>query len=231
MDNRYLSGEYLEKNPSYHVEDSAWKAKQVLTILGRNNLPKINTVCEVGCGAGEILYQLQKQMDQSIRFSGYEISPQGYELCKPKANPKLQFINKDILTEPKAHFDLMLFMDVVEHIPDYLGFLVAIKKNADTFIFHLPLDLSAQTVLRGTPLLRSWEKTGHLHFFTKDLALAALKETGFEVLDWFYTPAGVERGKKLSAKLASLPRRMLFGVNKNYAVRLLGGYSLLVLAK
>ena len=49
----YLDGTYLEHKPTWHVEDSPWKAKQIHTILSKNNI-KPNTVCEVGCGAGEI---------------------------------------------------------------------------------------------------------------------------------------------------------------------------------
>ena len=50
----YTNGYYLEKNPTWHVEDSSWKAKNIIKMMKRNNIvPK--TICEVGCGAGEIL--------------------------------------------------------------------------------------------------------------------------------------------------------------------------------
>ena len=57
----YTSGEYAAKNPTYHVEDSAWKAHQILKIIQRNNLQPLS-ICEVGCGAGEILRQLQSNL-------------------------------------------------------------------------------------------------------------------------------------------------------------------------
>ncbi len=63
----YTSGEYLEKNPNWHVEESPWKAKQVTRMTTRNHVvPK--TICEVGCGAGEVLRQLQEQMDNECLF-------------------------------------------------------------------------------------------------------------------------------------------------------------------
>ena len=55
----YLDGEYQLKNPAWHVEESAWKAWQILRILRRNRVSPA-TVCEVGCGAGEVLTQLQQ---------------------------------------------------------------------------------------------------------------------------------------------------------------------------
>src|SRR5947209_3440196 len=45
----YLDGKYLAKNPGWHVEESPWKAKQVLRMLRQNHLAP-TTVCDVGCG-------------------------------------------------------------------------------------------------------------------------------------------------------------------------------------
>ena len=50
----YIDGSYANEHPQYHVEDSPWKAQQVLNILNKNRLI-VQSVCEVGCGAGEIL--------------------------------------------------------------------------------------------------------------------------------------------------------------------------------
>ncbi|HEY7127267.1 MAG TPA: hypothetical protein VH540_25265, partial [Ktedonobacterales bacterium] len=58
----YTSGSYLEKNPSWHVEESPWKAAQVLRMLARHQLHP-RTIGEVGCGVGEVLKQLQEQME------------------------------------------------------------------------------------------------------------------------------------------------------------------------
>jgi 2-polyprenyl-3-methyl-5-hydroxy-6-metoxy-1,4-benzoquinol methylase len=55
----YSDGAYLEKNPLWHVDESPFKAKYILQMLRRNNLqPK--SICEVGCGAGEVLNLLQQ---------------------------------------------------------------------------------------------------------------------------------------------------------------------------
>ncbi|HVQ39324.1 MAG TPA: hypothetical protein VMS31_17425, partial [Pyrinomonadaceae bacterium] len=54
----YQTGEYVERNPTYHVEDSPWKAQHILSLMQKNALQP-RTICEIGCGAGEILRQLQ----------------------------------------------------------------------------------------------------------------------------------------------------------------------------
>ena len=65
----YTRGAHLENNPTWHVENSPWKAQQIIKMMKRNDIrPK--TVCEVGCRAGEILRQLQLSMDGACMFLG-----------------------------------------------------------------------------------------------------------------------------------------------------------------
>jgi len=229
-DSIYESGEYVDKNPSYHTEDSPWKARQILRMLERQSLP-IRSVCEVGCGAGEILRQLQLQMPQETRFYGYEISPQAYGLCKERENERLTCRCEDLLSVETEPFDLLLCIDVFEHVEDYLGFLKRLKGKARYKMFHIPLDLSAQSVMRSRPLMVTRAGVGHLHYFTKDTALATLRDAGYEVIDHFYTAGGNEIGKTMKSKLARLPRSLFYALQPDLAVRTLGGYSLLALAQ
>ena len=228
--NIYLSGEYLQKNPRWHIDESPWKVEQIVRMLRRHPM-KIKSFCEVGCGAGEVLRQLQLQYDEDCTFHGYEISPQAYEFCKARANPRLEFKLMDVRQEPDLVFDLMLVLDVVEHVEDYFSLLRDIKHQARFTLFHIPLDLSVQTVFRPRGLLKRREMYAHLHYFTKDIALEVLKEVGYEVVDYFYTPRSVELGSGLLQWTLRFPRRMCFAVAEDLAVRVLGGYSLLVLAR
>ena len=162
----YTSGEYLKKNPTWHIEESPWKAKQIMHMMRRDRIAP-GTICEVGCGAGEVLRQLQEPMDTACLFWGYEISPQAFELCKTRANERLHFKLADIRQEKDTFFDLILIMDVIEHLEDYFSFLRDIKPKSDYKIFHIPLDLSVQSILRRNALLRVREAYGHIHYFTK----------------------------------------------------------------
>lgn len=227
----YTTGEYLGNNPTWHVEDSAWKAKQIFKIIERNNLqPK--SVCEVGCGSGEILNQLYLKMPETVDFTGYEISPQAFELCKTRNKQRLNFNLGDLVRQENVYFDVLLCIDVFEHIEDYLTFLKDLQKKAKYKIFHIPLDLSVSSVLRSSPILRARQSVGHLHYFSKETALATLKDSGYEICDYFYTAGSLDLpNKSFKTLLANLPRKVLYGLNQDIAVRLLGGYSLLVLTK
>ncbi len=227
----YEDGTYLNSNPSWHEEDSPWKARQIKKLI-ENNALNPNKICEVGCGAGEILKQLSEQYDDGKEYFGYEISPHAFELCKNKSKANLAFMLQDLLEETHVHFDIVMAIDVVEHVEDYFGFLRKLKEKGEYKIFHIPLDLSVQTVIRSSPIIKGRKSVGHIHYFTKETALETLKDTGYEIIDYFYTAGSLElpnRGWK--ANLLKMPRKFAFSVNKDLAVRLLGGYSLLVLAK
>ena len=180
----YTDGEYLERNPTWHVEDSAWKAEQILTMLSKHNLTP-QTICEVGCGAGEVLAQLQANTDKNCTFFGYDISPQAFELCKQRTNERLRFELRDITKEADDSFDLLLLIDVIEHVEDYLGFLRDVRTKGRYKILLIPLEFTAMGVLRRWPE-HSLNKAGHIHFFTKDIALQSLQDTGYTVIDFFY---------------------------------------------
>ncbi|MBU0686415.1 MAG: class I SAM-dependent methyltransferase [Candidatus Margulisbacteria bacterium] len=227
----YIEGEYLKNNPSWHAEDSSWKAVQIVKLLDRNKIEP-NSICEVGCGVGEILSQLQKKLGKKVEFWGYEISPQAYEICKNKENSKLHFALRDILKEGSATCEVMLLIDLIEHLEDYYDFLRKIKDKSQFKILHIPLDLSAQGVLRKTPLLRSRKLAGHLHYFNKELALQLLKDLEYKILDVVYTSGATDLpARSVVSFISKLPRKILYYFNQDFAVRLLGGYSLLVLVK
>jgi len=71
-----------------------------------------------------------------------------------------------------------------------------------------------------------------LHYFNKDTALGTLKGTGYQIIDYFYTSGALElphRGR--AENLWKLPRKLLYAINKDFGVRMLGGFSLMVLTK
>jgi len=230
--NPYQNGRYLKDNPTWHEEDSPWKAAQVLRMLEKNGL-KPRTVTEVGCGAGGILLRMSDRLGPGVKFTGYEISPQAFRLCLPKTRPGLTFHQHDVMEEPRhPRFDLAMAIDVFEHVEDYYGFLRKFRGLAKHKLFHIPLDLSVQTLMRVSPILDERRRLGHLHYFTRETALETLKDTGYQVIDSFYT-AGQMQLPNLTwkAELLKFPRGILFSLSPHLAVRILGGFSLMVLCE
>ena len=230
-DTIYSDGTYLENNESWHVEDSPWKAKQVLKMLRKHAISP-ERIGEVGCGAGEVLNQLAQALDKS-RCIGYDLSPHAIALAAPRTSDRVCFRLGDISTS-KELFDLVIAMDVMEHVEDCFAFVRKLTPLATYKMYHIPLDCNVLSVLRGWPIMEARSKVGHIHYFFKDTALATLKECGQEVIDWTFTASAIEsEGAPTSIKARFLNqfRKGLFAVAPEFTVRVLGGYALLVLTK
>jgi SAM-dependent methyltransferase len=237
MTSMYDSGEYLERNSKWHVEDSAWKAQHVIDVIERLQLPH-QRVCDIGCGAGEVIRQLSMRYPEA-RFTGCERAPAALEMARSRATANCEYVAGDLPLGD--HFDIAMALDVFEHVEDYFSFLRTVKVAATTKIFHIPLDMSALGVAVNNPM---WARrnVGHLHYFSKETALAALVECGYEVIYWKFTKAylldlrNLFVGGRTVRKLAKLlllgvPRLVAGAVVPNAASRILGGCSLLVVAR
>ena len=223
----HLTGEYLKNNPTWHVEFSPWKATNILGMLKKNGLcPK--TICDVGCGAGEVLRQLQLKMSDQCRFWGFDVAPDAIRMAKERENKRLQFDTADLGVIDTPRFDLMLALEVVDHVEDYLGFLRMLKPRSEWKIFSFSLDISVQAVLRKGALSQRRVVHCHRHHFSTEIVLLALQETGYQVVDWCYYYPQFEAGL---ARLARPIRALAFQIDQDLAVRFFGGYSMLILAR
>src|SRR5436309_4483653 len=77
---------------------------------------------------------------------------------------------------------------VLEHMENPYDLLRDMKFKSRYKIIHFPLDISVKSVLRDQ-IVTYREQYGHIHYFTKSIALRMLEEMGYEVLDCFYTYA------------------------------------------
>ena len=227
---KYLTSDYLRQNPTWDLGDSPWKAAKVIDILTAKGC-KPRSICEVGCGAGGVIAELRRVFPDTELF-GYDIAPDAARFWSQHMSANIHFKIGDFFELNKRTYDVLLLLDVIEHLQDPFDFVARLRNYANLFVFHFPIDLSAINVLREQPLLSSRLKVGHIHYFTKGLALALLEECGYDILDWHYTGAAFTSPKRnWRTRLASLPRRMAYAVNKDWGVRLLGGETLMVLVR
>jgi hypothetical protein len=231
MENIYTNSDYISNNPNWHEQDSPWKAEQIARMLEKHRIAAAS-IAEIGCGVGEILVQLQNRLPVGIEFDGFDIAPEAIARAKVKERERLRFHEGDLLASEQT-FDVLLGIDVLEHVPDYLGFLEACARKARYKIYHIPLDIHVSSVLRGA-FTQGRYSVGHLHYFSAESALATLVDTGHRVIDSFYTDGAValyQTDPTPRRRLANVARQALMSISTRWAARLVGGYSLLVLAE
>jgi predicted TPR repeat methyltransferase len=234
MNSIYKSGAYLETTKSWHAEDASWKAARIKAILDKNAV-RPRSIAEIGCGSGAILDELSKSEDlRDASFDGYDISPQAIEIAKRIGNRNIRFSELDLLSEPpQRRFDLLLAIDVFEHVPDYMGFLEGCRQRAEYKVYHIPLDIHVSSVMRNA-FVRNRYTIGHIHYFTAESAVSTLEDTGHEIVDSAYTDIGLGLFREhptMKRAIANMPRWLLSKFSLPVTARLLGGYSLLVLTR
>jgi SAM-dependent methyltransferase len=231
MGNIYTNLEYLRNNPTWHEEDSPWKAGKIAELLLRNRI-SIEKVSEIGCGAGGVIKGLADHLGAGAQFKGYDISPDAIRMAQKYRRPGLDYYCEDFLLGSDRP-DLLLVIDVIEHIPDYLGFTERCQARARYKIYHIPLDIHVSSVLRARFALGR-RTIGHLHYFSAESALDTIKDTGHKIIDFTYTDGGVGLAKlhpSLRRTVANIPRRLVGAFSEKLAARWFGGYSLLILAE
>jgi predicted TPR repeat methyltransferase len=230
-ENMYTDGSYLRNNPDWGLEDAPFKTSYILQLLNRNNVhPK--HIVEIGCGAGGILEILSRET-ACDSLTGFDISPQAIAIAGRILSDKITFSNEDVLERNDYQADLLLVIDVLEHLDDFYRMLRVIRERSVHFIFHVPLDLSCRTILKPHVLLQQRRAVGHVHYFTKDMVEWMLGDAGYQVIDWMYTGSESDRGldKSFKGKAKQLLRKVSFSINRDLSARLWGGYSMMILAK
>lgn len=225
---RYLNGDYAEKNPDWDSSDAVWKATKLTEILSAHGCMP-SSIVEVGCGSGAVLAALQDHFPDAS-LAGFDIAPDAQKFWSQQPGIRLELADYLVLDEPIP--DLVLVLDVLEHLGNPWEFLAGLRERSKLVAIHFPLDLSAVSVLRERPLLYVRDKVGHLHYFTRALAVSLLEESGFEVVEARYTGASLDAPQRsFKTRLAGLLRRLLYAVNHDFGARLLGGETLMVLAR
>lgn len=227
----YHNGTYLANNPGWGRQDAAWKAAVIFELLQKNNIPP-KEIIDLGCGSGEILRKLNDKFTSPVSARGYDISSAAINLARENESVSTQFFNEDYLVK-NLHTDLLLVIDVLEHVPDFYSFLSKIKPRANHFVFHIPLDLSVRSILKPHIMLQQRKAVGHLHYFTKEMVEWMLTDSNFKIIDWVYTKPHLDTmpAKTAKDKLKKILRNFSFSINKNLSAKAWGNYSMMILAK
>lgn len=151
IEDRYLSDDYLRKNPSWDQEDSPWKTNLVACLLRKHDLHN-GSICEVGCGAGAVLAGLRGEFTD-VSLSGFDIAPEAESFWGAYSGLDITFKQGDFFEIDSGRYDVVLLLDVLEHVANSWKFLDRITGRANWVIIHFPLDLSVNSVLFEQPLM------------------------------------------------------------------------------
>lgn len=231
--------EYWLTNPGYHLEDSEFKAESVAAALEEIELHSSLRICDVGCGAGGVLHSLTRLLGESGRAVeaavGYDISPPAIAKAR-ELFPDVQF-EVGSVADIAPGWDIILAMDVIEHLEDYYSFLRDLRGKSRFYVFHVPMELNAFRAVRQQEFMEAWDNSAHIHHFCETTVIRAFETTGFATLRKRWTDVDQQQCRTTlkrpgwKRRIVNMVRTVLFRVAPGFAVALLGGKSLLLILR
>lgn len=161
----------------YAMEAKYWwhrgKRANVLSQIKKLAKGKDLKILDVGCGTGYLLKELQKKY---IDAYGIDISKQSLSFCKKRDLNNLKHWDIEKNPYPQMTFDIVLALDVIEHIKDDNQAMKNIAKSLKKdgiVIFASP----------AFPYLWSyWDKlAGHYRRYDKKSLIKLFEDSGFKI--------------------------------------------------
>jgi len=161
----------LQKYKSKNIIQKMLINKFLYNVYRLITLTKVESILDLGCGEGIVIKYL-RDIDSNLKFEGVDINEEAVGLAK-STNPDVKFQIKDIneLQYNVNSFDLVMLIEVLEHLEDPGVVLNEIKKFSNKYlIFSVPWEpfFSIANFLRGKNILRGGNDPEHLHKWSRD---------------------------------------------------------------
>jgi ubiquinone/menaquinone biosynthesis C-methylase UbiE len=172
------TGQYDDSSVQWRMTGAKFKAQNIVELSRKI---KFDSVLEVGCGEGSILYWLSK-WEFSENLHGIEISSSGVDIVKSKT---IEHLKEVLLFDGYKipyndnHFDLVVCSHVLEHVEHERILLREIRRISKYQIFEVPIDFSFYVDKK----IKHFLSYGHINIYTPSLFRFLLKSENFTVLE------------------------------------------------
>lgn len=225
--------EYIKNNPDLGSKDVASKVKSIKEIINQNKIIP-NSILDIGCGSGAILLSLLSdyKIDKSC---GIDISEIMINTAIKKDEQKLSsWIRSGIFDADFRSFDLVLAIDIIEHIKDDDALLKKLVNWGNLFVVKVPIeDNYVVNIVKYLSFgiidssKSTEEKYGHIHHYSEKAFTELVKNSGYEILqkNYMHLP-------KRHVKFWEIIRLLMMPVwiiSQKAYIRLNGGFLVLLL--
>ena len=160
------------------VESQHWwfrARREILISLILQYLPQ-GKILDVGCGTGFILEYLESKYSSQYEAWGIDISAIAIQFCQDKGLTKVAQGVLEGNTLPLNNFDLIMFLDIIEHLDDDLAALNQAKHY---------LKSQGQILITVPAYQFLWSAHDEIHNhkrrYTKSQIVELLKQAGYEI--------------------------------------------------
>jgi SAM-dependent methyltransferase len=137
---------------------------------------RLGRVLEIGCATGELIAAIP--VEPGGERVGVDISPANVAAARARF-PQVEFFSGDFRQAPFSGFDAVVMSDVLEHVPDDVGFLRDAARLGRIVLVNLPLE---DNWLNDRRAYGPDDASGHLRRYSLAQGLALFERAGLEVL-------------------------------------------------
>lgn len=149
-----------------------------------NNIKSDDRVLDIGCGRGELSFDLAKKAKDVVGIDFNEKSINWAKNRFSASNIKYILGNatKDL---PNEKFDALILSNVLEHIKNRIEFLSKIKDLGDRILIRVPMINRDWITLYKKELGLEWKcDRGHFIEYTLEIFQKELKQAGLSIQDY-----------------------------------------------
>ena len=172
------------------IEVHQFKLPQLMAVLPSGWAPR--RVLEIGCATGELIAAVP--LAEGAQRVGIDISAANVAAARARFG-HVEFRCGDFRDLPAQSFDAVILSDVLEHVPDDVGFLRDAAALGDVVLLNLPLE---DNWLNRRRRYGPHDVSGHLRRYSRAQGLELVERAGLSVVAqrtvWFHeTGAEVAR--------------------------------------
>lgn len=184
---QYIDGNYQEKHQDWHLGDAIHKVNDikfsVKSLLATESKEHLK-IADVGAGVGGVLFELTQWLHRdypklSVEAIAFEISPFAVQKGR-EIFPTLD-LRQELLQNTQDIFDLVLLIDVLEHLENPWEMLRTVHQKSRYMIVRQPL-LENVSNFRHRNYHHEREHWGHISYFNYYSFLDMAQATGWQPL-------------------------------------------------
>lgn len=227
--------EYIDKNPDLHNSDIGDKIDAISQLL----LPtatKFVSILDVACGSGRILLEISDKY-QSEKTTGIDIS-QGMikSATENDTDNRVEWRVENVFNLEPDNYELVLAIDVLEHLEDDQKFLEHIKDLGKFVVVKTPIEdniINKLVKVISFGLINEYQHTenkyGHIHHYSQKDVDRLIEVSGLKTVSKKYMH--LPRRSKLFWEILRIISMPLWWLSKPLYIKMNGGFLVLLLTK
>lgn len=179
---------------AYDVAECKWDHSIILPpiMAALQGLPAGASILDIGCGNGALLNEIKRHGDWNLY--GVETSVSGVQIArKAGIDARLADASGDLKAVFPRQFDLVISIEVIEHVPEACAFLrtayrmlrpegkIVISTPYHGYLKNLAVAVLGTCDAHYNPLMDN----GHIKFWSRKTLLTAMRDAGFRAFQFY----------------------------------------------